>query len=119
MRLLITLQGQSYEVEVEVLPDTTPPDDETGVAIPDSVLRPPLLPDIREEDRICRSPIAGAIVSVEVTVGARIHKDDPLATIDAMKMESVVGAPIDGIVEEVSVVPGDAVKPGQVLCRLS
>jgi biotin carboxyl carrier protein len=52
-------------------------------------------------------------------VGARIHKDDPLATIDAMKMESVVGAPIDGIVEEVSVVPGDAVKPGQVLCRLS
>lgn len=120
MRLLITLEDKSYEVEVQVLPDVAGlPDDDAGVPIPDSVLLPPLLPDIRDEDRICRSPIAGAIVSVAVTVGDRIRKDDPLAIIDAMKMETVVGAPVDGIVEEVAIAPGDAVKPGQVLCRLS
>jgi biotin carboxyl carrier protein len=36
-----------------------------------------------------------------------------------MKMETMVGAPVDGIVEEISVTKGDAVKPGQVICRLS
>ena len=117
MRLLITLEGKSYEVNVDVLPPE-PADDESHVPIPDSVLLPPLLPDIRDVDRICRSPIAGAIVSVEVAVGMRVHQDDPIAIIDAMKMETVVGAPVDGVVEEISVARGDAVKPGQVLCRL-
>jgi biotin carboxyl carrier protein len=117
VRLLITLEDTSYEVQVEVLPE--PPVEESGVPIPESVLLPPLLPDIRDVDRICRSPIAGAIVSVIAAVGARLHKDDPVAIIDAMKMETVVGAPVDGVVEEVAVVAGDAVKPGQVICRLS
>ncbi|HEY2017425.1 MAG TPA: acetyl-CoA carboxylase biotin carboxyl carrier protein subunit [Bryobacteraceae bacterium] len=120
MRLLITLEEKSYAVEVEVLPDVSDQaDEDRGLEIPDSVLLPPLLPDTRDVDKICRSPIAGAIVSVEVRVGMRVHKEDPVAIIDAMKMETMVGAPVDGIVEEISVTKGDAVKPGQVICRLS
>jgi biotin carboxyl carrier protein len=120
VRLLISLEGQRYEVDVEVLPDDSADesDGECGISIPESVLLPPLLPDTRDTDRICRSPIAGAIVSVDVAVGMRIRQDDPVVTIDAMKMETVVGAPVDGVVEEVVVRPGDAVKTGQVLCRL-
>lgn len=121
MKLLITLENKKYEVEVEILPDASaePSDGRNGVSIPDSVLLPPLLPDIREADRICRSPIAGAVVSVEVEVGMRVRQDDPIAIIDAMKMETVVGAPVEGVVKEIEVMPGDAVKTGQVLCRLS
>jgi len=121
VKLLITLESKRYEVDVEILPDASaePSNGEYRLAIPDSVLLPPLLPDIRESDKICRSPIAGAIVSVEVAVGMRVRQDDPIATIDAMKVETVVGAPVDGLVEEVEVRPGDAVKTGQVLCRLS
>jgi biotin carboxyl carrier protein len=37
--------------------------------------------------------------------------------IEAMKMQTTIGAPVDGMIEEVCIVPGDAVKPGQVLCR--
>lgn len=119
MRLAITLEGKSYEVDVEMLPDDgEPSDSEYPLSIPDSVLLPPLLPDTRDADRICRSPIAGAVVSVDVEPGMRVHQDDPIVTIDAMKMETVVGAPVDGTVEEIAVTPGDAVKTGQVLCRL-
>ena len=120
MKLLITLENKKYEVEVEILPsDSAEPSDGENFVIPDSVLLPPLLPDVREADRICRSPIAGAVVSVEVEVGMRVRQDDPIAIIDAMKMETVVGAPVDGVVEAVEIAPGDAVKTGQVLCRLS
>jgi biotin carboxyl carrier protein len=120
VRLLITLEGKSYEVAVDVLPENSGElwDEETGVAIPDSVLLPPLLPDMREVDKICRCPIAGAIVSVEVAVGAHVHQGDPVAIIDAMKMQTMAEAPVDGTVVEIQVKAGDAVRPGQVLCRL-
>ena len=120
MRLQITFEGRNYDVDVEVLPDgIDAQDDDGGVAIPDSVLLPPIEPGVRAEDRLCRSPIAGAIVTVEVAPGMRLHQGDPVVTIDAMKMETKVGAPIDGIVEEVAVQRGDAVKPGQLLCKLA
>jgi len=120
VRLRITLEGRRYDVDVEILPDTgdDAPEDE-GLAVPESVLQPPLLPDTRDEDKICRSPIAGMIVEVRAVAGRPIGKGEPLAVIDAMKMHSTIGAPLDGWVEEVMVVSGDMVKPGQILCRLS
>jgi len=122
VRLRITLEGKTYEVDVEVESSggsLKPPDGKAGIDIPQSVLEPPLLPDIRDVDKICRSPIAGSVVSVEVVVGTRVRQDDPIVIIEAMKMETVVGAPVDGVVEEVGVAPGDAIKTGQLLCRLS
>jgi biotin carboxyl carrier protein len=110
MRLRIKLEGESYEVEVEVLPE--PADLEFAVAVPDSVGHPPPRPDSREEDKICRSPIAGMVVSVSVQVGA-------VLVIEAMKMLTTIGAPVDGTVQEIHVSPGDTVKPGQPLCTLA
>lgn len=119
VRLRITLEGHSYEVDVEVLPDSAPePESEAGIAIPDSVLLPPLLPDTMEGDKICRSPLCGSIVAVVATVGRFLRQDDPVAVVEAMKMQTTVGAPVDGLVEEIAVAPGDSVKAGQMLCRL-
>ncbi len=120
VRLRITVEGHSYDIAVEVLPDSAPDSVDNGpeIAIPDSVLLPPLLPDTREEDKICRCPLAGMIVSVSAKVGRFVRQDDPVAVIDAMKMQTTVRAPVDGLVEEIAVAPGDSVKPGQILCRL-
>ena len=119
--LRISLEGRSYDVSVEILSATPTPTPDTGAAgaIPESVLAPPLEPDIRDEDRICRSPIAGAIVSVAAQVGHWLRKDDPIVIIEAMKMQTSIGAPVEGMVKELNVAKGDAVKPGQVLCRLT
>ncbi len=116
MKLRISLEGQSYDVEVEILPDA--PEIDTCFEVPASVLYPPPAADVRPEDRICRSPIAGVVVSVAVSARQRVLQDDPVLVIEAMKMQTTIGAPVDGIVDVVHVLPGQSVKPGQPLCTL-
>jgi len=71
------------------------------------------------EDKICRSPIAGLVVAIAALPQQRIRQNDPLVTIEAMKMQNTIGAPLDGVVEEVLVRAGEAVKSGQVLFTLA
>ena len=120
MKLRISLEGQSYDVEVEILPETSgdPMEFESQIAAPASLLRPPPPIDIRAEDRICRSPIACFFVSVSASIRLKVRQDDPVLVIEAMKMQTTIGAPVDGVVDAVHVVPGQLVKPGQPLCTL-
>jgi glutaconyl-CoA/methylmalonyl-CoA decarboxylase subunit gamma len=119
-RLRIRLDGVSYDVEVEVLTDLSSGGEaEEPVDLPESVLQPPLPAYLRDEDRYCRCPIAGSIVAVSAVAGNYLKKDDPVAVIEAMKMQTTIGAPVDGLIEEVCIAPGQSVKPGQVLCRQS
>ena len=119
MKLRIKLEGVSYDVEVEKLPE---PEAAPGAAeedvFPEDVAFPPPPVDTMPEDRICRSPINGAVVAVMVKQGDRLRKDDPVAVIEAMKMQICIGAPLDGTVESVAIAPGEAVAPGQTICRL-
>jgi len=116
MKLRISLEDQSYDVDVEILPES--PEIDTYFEVPPSVLRPPPPTDIRPEDKICRSPIAGVVVSVAAYIRQRIRQDDPVLVIEAMKMQTTIGAPVDGTVDAVHVVPGQLVKSGQPLCTL-
>lgn len=117
LRLRIKLEGESYDVEVEVLPETA--DMEFAMPIPDSIGHPPPRPDSRDEDKVCRSPIAGMVVSVCAQIGQQVRQDAPLLVVEAMKMLTTIGAPVDGTVQEIHVSPGDTVKPGQPLCTLA
>lgn len=125
MRLRITLEDRSYDVAVEVLPELVPeseapsPKSDPLPLVPESVLQPPHLPDTLPEDKICRSPIAGLVVAIAALPQQRIRQNDPLVTIEAMKMQNTIGAPLDGVVEEVLVRAGEAVKSGQVLFTLA
>ncbi len=55
------------------------------------------------------APMPGRIVGLAVAVGDRIGRGDPLFTIEAMKMESVVFSEIPGTVEEIVVPAGHQV----------
>jgi biotin carboxyl carrier protein len=114
VKLRITLEGKTYEVDVEILPEAEP-----ELQMPESVLQPAHPPDTRLEDQVCRSPIAGVVLSVEVALQQAVRRDDPVVIIEAMKMQTAIGAPLDGTIAEVHVAPGDIVKPGQPLCTLS
>jgi acetyl-CoA/propionyl-CoA carboxylase biotin carboxyl carrier protein len=61
------------------------------------------------------APMPGSVIAVHVSVGASVEAGDPVVTLEAMKMEHVVGAPVGGRVSEVSVAPGDQVTRGQPL----
>ncbi len=119
MKLRIKLEGVSYDVEVEKLPEPgKAPDLAMESELMEDVASPPPPSDTMPKDRICRSPIAGAVVSVLVSQGDRVCKDDPVAVIEAMKMQISIGAPLDGTVEDIQIAAGDAVAPGQTICTL-
>jgi 3-methylcrotonyl-CoA carboxylase alpha subunit len=58
------------------------------------------------------APMPGSVVQVLVEAGAKVAAGDPLVVVEAMKMEHVVRAPHDGIVERVEVAVGDVVADG-------
>jgi len=121
MRLRITLEDESYEVCVEVLPEmeAEPQDEAMLASLPDAVLRPPRGADLRDQDRVCRSPIAGLVMSVGARPRQWVRRNDPVLVIEAMKMQNTIYAPMEGLLEEIHVAPGEAVKSGQPLFRMS
>ena len=55
------------------------------------------------------APLQGTIVSVDVAEGDTVRAGQPVAVMEAMKMEHVVEAPVAGTVRRVAVSVGDAV----------
>ncbi|HHX68545.1 MAG TPA: pyruvate carboxylase [Gallicola sp.] len=64
------------------------------------------------------SSIPGTILKVLVHVGDEIKSGDPLAVVEAMKMETNIVSPVNGKVESVTVKDGEMVEAGQLLLRL-
>ncbi len=58
------------------------------------------------------------ITAVGTGHGARVSKGDKLLTLEAMKMQTTLYAPVDGVVEELLASVGDAVDGGDLLVRL-
>jgi biotin carboxyl carrier protein len=121
VKLRITVEGKTYDVEVEVVDDAPP--------LPPPAqreIKPPAAPPVSsyrtgralKDDKNARSPLAGVVVSIAVTAGDRVERGDVLAIIEAMKMETKVLAPTAGVVKALRAAAGDAVKPGQVLVEL-
>ena len=60
----------------------------------------------------------GAVLTIHVAVGAVVAAGDPVVTLEAMKMEHVVAAPMDGTVTELHVRPAEQVARGQALATI-
>ena len=63
-------------------------------------------------------PMVGKIVNILVTVGDQIKENDPVATLEAMKMEMPVVAPGAGVVKAINVNPGDEVTSDTTLMTI-
>ncbi len=64
------------------------------------------------------APVIGAVI-IRVAAGDAVAAGDPVAVIEAMKMESTISAPISGHVERVAVANGTRVERGDLLLVLS
>lgn len=127
-RLRITVNGITYEVEVEVLAD----DDEPALRAPTSVnaVPPPQSPTRTDSaptptspnptgPGVLVSPIAGIVAEIKVNVGDQVKENDPLVVIEAMKMNSNVSSPIAGTIRAINVKVGDSVRQGQPLLEFA
>ena len=58
------------------------------------------------------APIQGTIISIDVTVGEIVALGQPLAVLEAMKMEHVITAEHSGVVRKITMAHGDVVREG-------
>ena len=128
MKLEISIDGQRYEVEVEVTEEDDSPraqDNRPAPAtatIQSTVLRTPPKPGVSsdpnvDESKVCRSPVAGIVVRVEVEPGRQLEVNDLMVVLEAMKMETNVTAPIAGKLKSINVSARDAVKMNEILVQ--
>ncbi|MCB1620466.1 MAG: sodium-extruding oxaloacetate decarboxylase subunit alpha [Thiothrix sp.] len=64
------------------------------------------------------APLAGNIFKVLVGPGDEVSEGEPMIILEAMKMETAISAPRDGVVASVRVKEGDAVAVGDTLLTL-
>ncbi|MEJ8859371.1 acetyl/propionyl/methylcrotonyl-CoA carboxylase subunit alpha [Variovorax robiniae] len=75
--------------------------------------------DTQAEGGRLTAPMPGKVVSFAVKAGDKVSKGQPLAVMEAMKMEHTIAAPADGTVEELMFAPGDQVAEGNELLRIA
>ena len=125
MKLNITIDGKTYEVDVEVaeadhagLPPAYPIGSArlagSVVGTPAPAVAPSAAP-VEDEAKVCRSPVSGIVVKLIAQPGQHLQVGDPLMVLEAMKMETNIAAPIAGRVAALRVAQGDSVQSGQVV----
>jgi len=75
--------------------------------------------DTHEAGGRLSAPMPGKVVSFFVQAGDAVKAGQPLAVMEAMKMEHTIAAPADGEVAELLFAPGDQVAEGDELLRLN
>ncbi len=73
------------------------------------------LKEVADSSRFLLSPMPGRVVSIAVVEGDDVKVGQPLAVIDAMKMENVLRAHRDGCIAKVVVGVGDSLSTDQVI----
>jgi len=101
---LIRLNGRLFEVSLEGGEQLS-----QDAGISETVLGPVVI----------TAPMSGRIVSLKASPNTSVTKGQPLAVLEAMKMENEIASPKTGIVKEVYVKPGALVKAGEQLCLVA
>jgi methylmalonyl-CoA carboxyltransferase small subunit len=129
VKLKISVEGRSYEVEVEVAEAdhaVLPPSYPVGSALLSGRLAGGGMaaeapsgasnaPPVANEAKVCRSPVSGIVVKVLAQVGQTLQVGDSLLVLEAMKMETDICAPVSGKVATMNLKPGDNVQAGSVV----
>jgi len=126
MKYKITLNGRTYEVEVEagkamlldeyeaIVPTAAPaPVAAAPVAAPAPAV--PAAPAVTGAGEAVTAPMPGNILKVNVTQGQAVKEGDVLCILEAMKMENEILAPKAGSVTQVLVSKGSTVDTGAAL----
>ena len=136
MKYKVTLNGRTYEVEVDAgkamlvdeyeayAPAPAAPAAPAAAAPAASAASPapaaaPAAPAVTAAGEPVNSPMPGTILRVEVAQGAAVKEGQLLVVLEAMKMENEILAPKDGTVAQVVVQKGSHVETGSPLIILA
>ena len=127
MKYKVTLNGRTYEVEVEAgkamlldeyeaiapAPAAAAPVAAAPAAAPAAAA--PAAPAVTGAGEAVNAPMPGTILKVNVTAGQAVKAGSVLVVLEAMKMENEIMAPKDGTVTQVVVSKGSSVDTGAPL----
>ena len=74
---------------------------------------------VADGGKAVRCPMPGQVVSIAVAEGQEVKAGEPLAVVEAMKMENVLRAERDGVVKRVHVRPGDSLAVDAVILEFA
>ena len=124
----ISVNGKSYEVEVEEIGGSyTPapraaapalvaaPAQAAPVAAPAAAAPKAAAAPVPAGAETITAPMPGKIMSIKVKAGQAVKEGDLILTLEAMKMENEIFAGASGTVKEIRTSEGAAVNPGDVL----
>ena len=127
MKYKITLNGRTYEVEVEAgkamlldeyeaIVPSAPAAAEAAPAAPAAAApAAPAAPVVTGAGEAVNAPMPGNILKVNVAQGQAVKEGDVLCVLEAMKMENEIMAPKAGTVTQVLVSKGSTVDTGAPL----
>ena len=128
MKYKVTLNGRTYEVEVEAGKamllseyEAVAPAPVAAVAAAAPTAAPaaapaaPAAPVVTGAGEAVKAPMPGNILKVNVTNGQAVKAGTVLVVLEAMKMENEIMAPKDGTVTQVLVQKGSTVDTGAPL----
>jgi biotin carboxyl carrier protein len=115
----VTVNGNTYEVEVEELQGTSTPS--LAPVAPRAAAPAPKVaaPAPVAGGEPVTAPMPGKIVDVKVSVGQSVNEGDLIAILEAMKMENEIFAPKAGKVASVNVTSGAMVEANDVIVTLN
>jgi len=128
-KLMITVNGKRYEVDVEVVQDDEMIENQPAFRPPvrtvDSyvtpVHAPVALPTAGKskggaaDKKSLTSPINGVILQIPVKEGDAVKQNDVLFVLEAMKMKTNISSPQTGKIKSIKVKVGDKIESGQML----
>jgi 3-methylcrotonyl-CoA carboxylase alpha subunit len=120
--LHVSFAGQAARVQVFV--ETQAHEDVAHVFAPQGATRITVVDalahagETQEAGGRLTAPMPGKVVSFAVAAGDKVKAGQPLAVMEAMKMEHTIAAPADGEVLELLYAPGDQVTEGAELLKL-
>ena len=122
----ITVNGNSYEVEVEELGSEGVSVARERVAT-QSTPRPQVSKPVVQKTQATQStgtgsinaPMPGTINDVRVKAGDSVKKGQILLILEAMKMENEIMASCDGTISQVNISKGASVSSGDVLVTIA
>ena len=127
MKYKVTLNGKTYEVEVEqgnailldeyeaVAPKAAP----VAAAPAAAAAAPAAAAPAAGTGDLIEAPLPGSIFKILVSAGQAVKAGDTLLIIEAMKMENEVSAPRDGVVSSVVTTVGATIATGDALLYLN
>jgi methylmalonyl-CoA carboxyltransferase 1.3S subunit len=121
LKLRITIDGKTYEAEVEFLesaPEYPPYPPAQTTFIPATLPEPQIAAqalNVEANEKECRSPVTGMVIKVNVERGQSVESNAVVAVLESMKMEMQITAAHGGVVKDVLVSPGTAVKVSQLM----